>query len=127
PRWRTSCWTGSRKMDQQGGPQHNSGAEIWVKPGYPRDNRGTPIRWSRSGIVRPSGPTPARQSRPLAERDPIGRQRGRMRIWPGTPYPLGATWDGWGTNFALFSEVAERVELCLFDEADDKGTLSETR
>jgi isoamylase len=42
-----------------------------------------------------------------------------MRIWPGTPYPLGATWDGWGTNFALFSEVAERVELCLFDEAGD--------
>src|ERR1035438_9580156 len=42
-----------------------------------------------------------------------------MRIWPGTPYPLGATWDGWGTNFTLFSEVAERVQLCLFDEADD--------
>src|SRR5215471_8953813 len=40
-----------------------------------------------------------------------------MHIWPGAPYPLGATWDGWGTNFALFSEVAERVELCLFDEA----------
>ena len=38
-----------------------------------------------------------------------------MRIWPGTSYPLGATWDGWGTNFALFSEVAERVQLCLFD------------
>ena len=51
-----------------------------------------------------------------------------MRIWPGTPYPLGATWDGWGTNFTLFSEVADRVELCLFDEADnDSGTLSETR
>jgi glycogen operon protein len=51
-----------------------------------------------------------------------------MRIWPGTPYPLGATWDGWGTNFTLFSEVAGRVELCLFDEADDgSGTLSETR
>jgi isoamylase len=51
-----------------------------------------------------------------------------MRIWPGTPYPLGATWDGWGTNFTLFSEVAERVELCLFDEAgDDKGALTETR
>ena len=51
-----------------------------------------------------------------------------MRIWPGTPYPLGATWDGWGTNFTLFSEVAERVELCLFDEAgDDSGTLNETR
>ncbi|GGM49707.1 glycogen operon protein GlgX homolog [Longimycelium tulufanense] len=36
--------------------------------------------------------------------------------WPGSPYPLGATYDGAGTNFALFSEVAERVELCLFDE-----------
>ena len=31
-----------------------------------------------------------------------------MRLWPGTPYPLGATWDGAGTNFALFSEVAGR-------------------
>jgi isoamylase len=37
-----------------------------------------------------------------------------MRVWPGSPYPLGATFDGAGTNFALFSEVAERVELCLF-------------
>ena len=36
-------------------------------------------------------------------------------IWPGEPYPLGATWDGEGVNFALFSENAERVELCLFD------------
>ncbi|WP_375406701.1 glycogen debranching protein GlgX [uncultured Amnibacterium sp.] len=39
-----------------------------------------------------------------------------MQSWPGTAYPLGATFDGSGTNFALFSEVAERVELCLFDE-----------
>ena len=39
-----------------------------------------------------------------------------MRVWPGSPYPLGATYDGAGTNFSLFSEVAERVELCLFDE-----------
>lgn len=36
-------------------------------------------------------------------------------IWPGRPYPLGATWDGEGVNFALFSEHAERVELCLFE------------
>jgi glycogen operon protein len=36
--------------------------------------------------------------------------------WPGTAYPLGATFDGSGTNFAIFSEAAERVELCLFDE-----------
>ena len=39
-----------------------------------------------------------------------------MQIWPGNPYPLGATYDGGGTNFALFSELAERVELCLFDD-----------
>jgi isoamylase len=38
--------------------------------------------------------------------------------WPGRPFPLGATWDGEGTNFSLFSENAERVELCLFDDAD---------
>ncbi|MGO9078745.1 MAG: glycogen debranching protein, partial [Streptosporangiaceae bacterium] len=37
-----------------------------------------------------------------------------MHVWPGTAYPLGATWDGSGTNFAVFSEAAERVELCLF-------------
>ena len=36
--------------------------------------------------------------------------------WPGRPYPLGTTWDGEGVNFALFSERAEKVELCLFDE-----------
>ncbi|MEO9327636.1 glycogen debranching protein GlgX [Gordonia sp. B21] len=36
-------------------------------------------------------------------------------VWPGTPYPLGATYDGAGTNFSLFSEVAEAVELCLID------------
>jgi isoamylase len=38
-----------------------------------------------------------------------------MQVWPGSAYPLGATYDGSGTNFALFSEVADRVELCLFD------------
>ncbi|MFP5334808.1 MAG: glycogen debranching protein GlgX [Actinomycetes bacterium] len=42
-----------------------------------------------------------------------------MQIWPGHPYPLGATFDGTGTNFALFSEAAEKVELCL---VDDEGT-----
>ena len=43
-----------------------------------------------------------------------------MRVWPGNSYPLGATWDGRGVNFALFSENAERVELCLFPAADAK-------
>ncbi|MCU1550145.1 MAG: glycogen debranching enzyme GlgX [Glaciihabitans sp.] len=40
-----------------------------------------------------------------------------MKTWPGTAYPLGATFDGNGTNFALYSEAAEKVELCLFDDA----------
>jgi isoamylase len=50
-----------------------------------------------------------------------------LHIWPGAAYPLGATWDGWGTNFALFSESAEAVELCLFDEAgaEQRVALSE--
>jgi glycogen operon protein len=40
---------------------------------------------------------------------------GIYAVWPGRPYPLGATWDGSGVNFALFSEHAQGVELCLFD------------
>ncbi|MDQ1372802.1 MAG: isoamylase, partial [Actinomycetota bacterium] len=39
-----------------------------------------------------------------------------MQVWPGQPFPLGANYDGMGTNFSLFSEIADRVELCLFDE-----------
>ncbi|MGH9089483.1 MAG: glycogen debranching protein GlgX [Acidimicrobiales bacterium] len=42
----------------------------------------------------------------------------RIETWPGRAYPLGATYDGAGTNFSLFSEVAEQVELCLFDDDD---------
>ena len=37
-------------------------------------------------------------------------------VWPGRPYPQGATWDGEGVNFAIFSEYAEKIELCLFDQ-----------
>ncbi len=43
--------------------------------------------------------------------------RARSPVWPGRPYPLGATWDGSGVNFALFSIHATRVELCLFDSS----------
>jgi glycogen operon protein len=46
-----------------------------------------------------------------------------VTTWPGNPYPLGATFDGSGTNFALFSEVAERVQLCLFDEQRVETTI----
>ncbi len=42
-----------------------------------------------------------------------------MRVWPGSPHPLGATWDGEGVNFALFSEHASGVELCVFDHPED--------
>ncbi|HEY4216069.1 MAG TPA: glycogen debranching protein GlgX [Gemmatimonadaceae bacterium] len=42
-----------------------------------------------------------------------------MRVWPGQPYPLGASWDGQGVNFAIFSEHATAVELCLFNREDD--------
>ena len=55
----------------------------------------------------------------------MGREEEKVRtasvvtrnLRPGDPYPLGATWDGAGTNFSLFSEIAERVELCLYDES----------
>jgi isoamylase len=48
---------------------------------------------------------------------------GSREVWPGRAYPLGATYDGSGTNFALFSEVAENVELCLFDEHGTESRL----
>jgi isoamylase len=49
-----------------------------------------------------------------------------MQVWPGAAYPLGATWDGSGTNFALFSEVAERVDLCLFDDSGQESRVELT-
>jgi glycogen operon protein len=57
------------------------------------------------------------------------RSTSKARVWPGQPWPLGATWDGKGVNFALFSAHAEKVELCLFDAAGvreiDRITLPE--
>ncbi|MBD2100307.1 glycogen debranching protein GlgX [Leptolyngbya sp. FACHB-261] len=49
-----------------------------------------------------------------------------VALWPGNVYPLGATWDGKGTNFALFSENATGVELCLFDKQGDEIRLALT-
>jgi glycogen operon protein len=49
-----------------------------------------------------------------------------MEIWPGGPFPLGATYDGSGTNFSVFSELAERVELCLLDEAGQETRIGLT-
>ncbi|CAM5688421.1 glycogen operon protein GlgX [Streptomyces purpurascens] len=49
-----------------------------------------------------------------------------MQVWPGEAYPLGATYDGAGTNFAVFSEAADRVELCLLHD-DGSETAIELR
>ena len=49
-----------------------------------------------------------------------------MIEWPGRPFPLGAGWDGGGTNFSLFSEHAQRVQLCLFDDEDTETVIELT-
>jgi len=60
-----------------------------------------------------------------AERDrPADAPRTPGIVRPGEPVPLGATWNGKGTNFSLFSEVAERVELCLFDEQGNQQAIA---
>jgi isoamylase len=46
-----------------------------------------------------------------------------MDIWPGEPFPHGATYDGSGTNFSIFSEVADRIELCLFDDSGNQTVV----
>ncbi len=56
-----------------------------------------------------------------------GAQEAPTEVWPGSPYPLGASYDGAGTNFSVFSEKAEGIELCLFrDEGETRVPLPET-
>ncbi len=83
-------------------PETNKPQEQWQPAGQPsaKDN---------------STQAPATGSAP----EPVGPADRKLRIWPGKPYPLGATWDGRGTNFALYALNATGVELCLFDSADD--------
>src|SRR5262245_18975355 len=72
--------------------------------------RGTPALWTRWTKAR--FPRSALLFRPLLQ---FFSSRGAsVRLSPGAPHPLGATWDGRGTNFALFSAHAAKVELCLF-------------
>jgi glycogen operon protein len=53
-----------------------------------------------------------------------GNQQPKLAtVWPGNPYPLGASYDGAGTNFSLFSEIAEKVELCLIDHRGDESRI----
>ncbi len=50
---------------------------------------------------------------------------GPMQPWPGDPFPLGATYDGGGTNFSVYSEAADAVDLCLFDPGDPGGSTGD--
>src|SRR5580765_532809 len=61
-----------------------------------------------------------------ADADGTVRPMSPRSVWAGQPFPLGPTWDGHGTNFALFSENAERVELCLFDSEDRETRIELT-
>ena len=50
--------------------------------------------------------------------------RSQLESWPGRAYPLGATFDGVGTNFAVYSELGAEVQLCLFDEQQSEQVVS---
>src|SRR6185437_1329558 len=78
----------------------------------------------RRGGARP--PRPSRRPRARRRlRQPDGRDQ-LMEVWPGNPFPLGPVWDGAGTNFSIFFESAERVELCLFDDAGNESRVEVT-
>ncbi|MBA3314872.1 MAG: glycogen debranching protein GlgX [Planctomycetaceae bacterium] len=83
-------------------PGTDKAREGWQPAGQPASN-GHP-RPSVAGAAAPK---------------PVGPKARKLRVWPGNPYPLGATWDGAGTNFGLYALNATAVELCLFDSADD--------
>src|SRR3712207_6042574 len=83
-------------------------------------------------VSRPSCPRPPETVTTLLRRratsagPKTGDALSSVDMWPGAPYPLGASYDGGGTNFAIVAEVAERVELCVFDD-DGSGGWRETR
>ena len=64
----------------------------------------------------------------MTDREPSDRETSPsffpLEIWPGEPYPLGASYDGAGTNFSIFSEVAERVEVCFFDNGGEERRIN---
>ena len=69
---------------------------------------------------------PAAEPGPEAGTAPPDAHRAEPRlatVWPGTAYPLGATYDGAGTNFSVFSEIAEKVELCLIDDDGNESRI----
>src|SRR5262249_47178142 len=103
----------------RGGLGRRVGTEPQAGEGRPRPGGGggRGRRRAPGGVlekppVRP--PAPARPRARRAARDVL--LRGPVRVWPGQPFPLGATYDGLGTYFSVTSDVADAVELCLFDE-----------
>src|SRR5579875_3583617 len=91
----------------------------------PRGSRCLPrgSRCRRGGAGHPAAP-----ARRLADPSPPVRSAASVtEVWPGDPFPLGAKWDGYGTNFSLFSEHAEAVELCLFDDDDNEQRIELTQ
>jgi isoamylase len=85
------------------------------------------VRGRGPSLARHAGETRGRDARARNEEEEDTATRGidrdtrpGTRVWPGDPYPLGATWTGVGVNFALFSAHATRVELCLFESVDDE-------
>lgn len=61
--------------------------------------------------------------KPASETGAGDRRPTLATVWPGNPYPLGASYDGAGTNFSLFSEIAERVDLCLIDDNGEESRI----
>ena len=59
----------------------------------------------------------------IAGRDSAEKPAVSHTVWPGSSAPLGASYDGGGTNFALFSEIAEQVDLCLVDENGEQSCI----
>src|SRR6266536_3470758 len=118
-------------------PRHGARAGLPSWPLSPCQRHYWPVtrpRRSRTRSARlgsrASGATRSAPSATALTRPPSSTGHGRCatdakhtRIGPGTAYPLGATWDGSGTNFALFSEAAEQVELCLFEAEDQESRI----
>src|SRR5262245_23113462 len=103
-------------MARCGRPSQSPGG-VRKKPTPVRDparmRRQVPRRWSRRAC------SPFHSLCPRGSTVPPSPVR-RSRLSEGLPYPLGATWDGLGVNFALFSANASKVELCLFEEGGQR-------
>src|SRR5581483_3752803 len=93
-------------------------------PSAPRARAGSLRSRGRLGTYREGAAGRGRARRRLRKPHRRDQARHLMDSWPGRPFPLGATWDGEGTNFSLFSENAESVDLCLFDDGGNESCVA---